>query len=179
MVRGRHSPSDRWQRVEKILDRVLDLQDEAAIAAAIDELCGDDAELRQEVDELIAASADESDLLEQPISEVVPEVLSALELAFEEDDAMPAAGHTLGAYRLTEIIGRGGMSVVYLAERADRQFEKQVAVKVMSSGVASPEAERRFLTERQILADLEHPGIGRLLDGAELGGLRLVSGNGG
>jgi len=161
----RDSASDRWQRVEKILDRILDLQDEAAISAATDELCGDDAELRREVEELIAASKEGKDLLEQPIDKVVPEVLSTLERVFEEDDAVPTAGQTLGAYRLKEIIGRGGMGVVYLGERADDQFEKQVAIKVMSSGVAGPETERRFLTERQILADLEHPGVGRLLDG--------------
>ncbi len=57
------------------------------------------------------------------------------------------------------------MGVVYLAERADRQFEKQVALKAMSVEFASPELERRFLVERQILAGLVHPGIGRLLDG--------------
>jgi serine/threonine protein kinase/Tfp pilus assembly protein PilF len=74
-------------------------------------------------------------------------------------------GQTVGAYRLTGVIGHGGMGTVYRAVRADDQFEKTVAIKVLRFPDGSPAELERFLRERQILASLEHPGIARLLDG--------------
>lgn len=71
----------------------------------------------------------------------------------------------IGAYRLVELIGRGGMGSVYLAERADREFEHQVAIKLVSAGLNAPIVHRRFLAERQILARFEHPNIARLYEG--------------
>src|SRR5690606_34558853 len=61
--------------------------------------------------------------------------------------------------------GRGGMGTVYLAERADGAFEKEVALKLVKRGMDTDEVLRRFHRERQILAGLDHPGIARLLDG--------------
>src|SRR5262249_40620829 len=73
---------------------------------------------------------------------------------------------TFGGYRLLKLLGSGGMGEVYLAERDDEQFQQRVAIKLMGAGLAMrPEAVRRFLEERQILATLAHPNIGRLLDG--------------
>ena len=74
---------------------------------------------------------------------------------------MPAR---LGPYRLLEEIGRGGMGAVYLAERADGEFEGRVAIKVVRSDLGGAETRRRFLRERQLLADLDHPQIATLLD---------------
>jgi len=71
----------------------------------------------------------------------------------------------VGPYRLVEEVGRGGMGTVWLAERADGQFEQRVALKLIKRGMDSDEILSRFLRERQILARLEHPNIGRLLDG--------------
>jgi eukaryotic-like serine/threonine-protein kinase len=62
-------------------------------------------------------------------------------------------------------LGRGGMGVVYLGERADGQFRKQVAIKLITSRRHDARMERRFRRERQIQAQLEHSGIARLLDG--------------
>jgi eukaryotic-like serine/threonine-protein kinase len=73
----------------------------------------------------------------------------------------------IGNYRILSELGEGGMGAVYLAERDDEQFKKQVAVKFIRRGFASPNALRRFRDERQILATLEHNGIARLLDGGE------------
>ncbi len=70
-----------------------------------------------------------------------------------------------GPYRVLAHLGSGGMGSVYLAERDDDQFRKQVALKVIRAGSVLPEMLRRFRSERQILAVLEHPGIARLLDG--------------
>jgi len=71
----------------------------------------------------------------------------------------------IGPYRVVRELARGGMGVVYLAERADGQFEQRVALKLMKRGMDSEEIHQRFLAERQILAQLTHPHIARLLDG--------------
>ena len=71
----------------------------------------------------------------------------------------------VGSYRLVEELGRGGMSVVYRAERADGLYQQTVALKVLQESVFTPGLGERFRQERQILARLEHPGIARLLDG--------------
>ncbi len=75
------------------------------------------------------------------------------------------AGRRVGNYILVREIGRGGMSVVYLAERADQAYEHQVAVKLVYPGLFDPRLAERLVQERQILARLEHPNIARLLDG--------------
>lgn len=80
-----------------------------------------------------------------------------------EDDTEP--GRLIGPYRILRELGRGGMGVVYLAERADGAYEQQVAFKLLPPSLGSEALNRRFLLERQILARLEHPGIARLLDG--------------
>jgi eukaryotic-like serine/threonine-protein kinase len=74
-------------------------------------------------------------------------------------------GVTIGPYRVLRELARGGMGAVYLAERADGQFEQRVALKLIKRGMDSDEIHRRFLAERQILARLSHPNIARLLDG--------------
>ena len=79
--------------------------------------------------------------------------------------ADPDAGKLFGRYRIIRTIGVGGMGTVYLAERADRQFRQQVAVKALRPGLEHGEVLRRFLVERQTLAGLEHPNIVHLLDG--------------
>ncbi len=79
------------------------------------------------------------------------------------DPAVPNA--KFGAYRAVALLGRGGMSTVYRAERADGQFEQTVALKIMAPHLAGPEFLRRFETERQLLASLSHNNITRLLDG--------------
>jgi serine/threonine-protein kinase len=76
-----------------------------------------------------------------------------------------APGSRLGVYRLVSELGRGGMSIVYLATRSDDEFEQTVAVKVLRQGPVNPDLSNRLLAERQILARLSHPNIARLLDG--------------
>lgn len=73
-------------------------------------------------------------------------------------------GQRLGDYELVRELGRGGMGAIYLARRADEEFEKEVAIKVLKRGTDTDEVLRRFRAERQILARLEHPNIARLLD---------------
>ncbi|HEX8802464.1 MAG TPA: serine/threonine-protein kinase, partial [Terriglobales bacterium] len=83
--------------------------------------------------------------------------------AVEVEDAM--VGRHLGAYQIVRRIAIGGMATVYLAIRADAEYRKQVAIKLLTSGFDSPEIMRRFRNERQTLAALDHPNIVKLLDG--------------
>lgn len=76
----------------------------------------------------------------------------------------PAPGSLFGSYRLVRLLGRGGMSAVYLAERADGEVTQNVAIKLLRYGSDEPAFRDRFLRERQILASLNHHGIARLLD---------------
>ncbi len=73
-------------------------------------------------------------------------------------------GQLAGAYRITREIGRGGMGAIYLARRADEEFEKEVAIKLLKRGTDTDEVMRRFRAEREILARLDHPNIAHLLD---------------
>jgi serine/threonine protein kinase/Flp pilus assembly protein TadD len=154
---------DEWSRIEAILDEVLELEPSArddAIARA----CGTDARLRQQVESLVAADSGAAAFLETPAAEYAAGLVraaSASEPIVREEDA----GDVVGPYRLIREIGRGGMGRVFLAARADGQFEQQVALKLVRSGPYGHEILQRFLRERQILARLQHPHIARLLDG--------------
>ena len=81
------------------------------------------------------------------------------------EDQPAAPERRIGPYRLLRELGHGGMGTVYLAARADEQFQKRVALKVIRSGADSAEVVRHFKRERQILAGLDHPNIAKLLDG--------------
>ncbi|HEX5732783.1 MAG TPA: protein kinase [Blastocatellia bacterium] len=83
----------------------------------------------------------------------------------EEEQAELMHEPDIGPYRIIRRIGQGGMGAVYLAARADDQYQKQVAIKLVRTGMGSDFVVRRFRNERQILASLDHPNIARLLDG--------------
>src|SRR5262245_4497900 len=94
---------------------------------------------------------------------------------FLEPEGEPAPGMRLGPYRLIERIGEGGMGVVYRAARDDGEFRREVAIKVVGGQLLAPEAERRFIQERQILARLDHLNIVRMLDGGVSEGRRFLA----
>ena len=81
------------------------------------------------------------------------------------DAAEPWTGRRIGPYSVVRELGRGGMGAVYLAERADGQYQQRVALKLIKRGMDSEQVLARFRAERQILASLDHPNIARLLDG--------------
>ena len=91
-----------------------------------------------------------------------------------DDDAPAETPATIGPYRILGEIGRGGMGIVYRAERADGEVVRQVALKLAGGRLFAPEAERRFIRERQILAQLAHPHIVALLDGGVANGQRYL-----
>jgi serine/threonine protein kinase/tetratricopeptide (TPR) repeat protein len=123
----------------------------------LDRSCGPDAELRRDVQRLLDASADADEFLNDLARRAIAPFAST------QPEPVPE-GRRLGAYRLIRELGRGGMGAVYLAERADEQYEKQVAVKLLPLGLGSAAARERFVAERRVLAQLEHPGIARLVD---------------
>jgi len=153
----RTSP-ERWQEIEALLDRVLDAPEpdrEAILATA-------DASLRREVEQLLEASERAGGRFEEPPLLVARDVLlQTIDLARDQ----VASGDEIGAYRITRLLGRGGMGAVYEAERADGAFEKKVAIKIVKRGMDTDEIIRRFRHERQILARLEHPNIAGIIDG--------------
>ncbi len=150
-------PADRdLQRLPEamaILDELLDAgPDECRLR--LQRLRATDIELAGLVKRLLAADRDDDDRLEQPPP--VPRL---------DEPPERMIGRQLGAWRLVELIGQGGMGVVYRAERADGQFQQECALKLIAVGLGQVQARQRFLRERQILASLQHDNIAALIDG--------------
>jgi eukaryotic-like serine/threonine-protein kinase len=146
---------DSWKRVEAVLNEALELRPEDR-SAYLDRACAGDPELRREVDSLLATVDKSLGFIEQPLHKV------AKHLAEESE----GPGSRIQSYQLLRVIGEGGMGKVYLAARADDQFNQQVAIKLLQASFAQTTTMLlRFRGERQILADLDHPNIARLLDG--------------
>ncbi|HYC09366.1 MAG TPA: protein kinase [Steroidobacteraceae bacterium] len=152
--------AERWQRLEEIFQSALDCPPQGR-AAWLDAACSGDVELRREVDSLLAAH--EHGELDFTRRAAFVEALQVL----EQRTAHLRDGQRIGPYRIVRELGRGGMGRVYLAARADQAFEKQVAIKVVERGPDSEEVTRRFESERQILARLDHPNITRIIDGGQ------------
>lgn len=138
--------------VDRVLDEILQVAP-AERSARLKRACGGNSDLRMEVARVLAA-CESARILDLPAIEFIP---AAPESGF--------GGARLGPYRVLKELARGGMGIVLLAERADGHFEQLVALKVIKQGMDSDEIRRRFLTERQILARLQHANIARLLDG--------------
>ena len=147
-----------WERVKEIFAAACELPG-AARPAFLTEACAGDPALRREVDSLLAAySGIGESFLEEPAADGVLALIGQRET--EE-----WIGRRIGAYRVLAELGSGGMGTVFLAARADAEFERQVAIKVIRRGLDRTEIVSRFRQERQILAGLDHPNIARLLDG--------------
>src|SRR5262245_38642639 len=145
-----------WARIKAILADALDLAP-AGRAEFLDAACAGDTAIRTEVESLLNADSGQWAFFDAPPTVRLPDV---------EMPAPPSrVGERVGAYELLSELGRGGMGMVFLARRADDQFQKKVAIKLIRSGMASDVALERFRSERQISASLEHPNIARLLDG--------------
>lgn len=149
--------SHRWKQIKTILEEALEQPPELCRSWARS-ACGDDVELWAEVESLLEHEAELDHFIEEP-------VLAAVSRAFEELERLDA-GEKIGPYRLLRLLGKGGMGAVYLAAR-EEGFEQRVALKLINPGAASEDTIRRFESERQILARLEHPNIARLLDGGK------------
>lgn len=142
----------RWQRLKNILADALEQTSFEERTAVLRRSCADDTTLFREAEKLLAHDTAAFEEFAE---------FAAMHLRHDERDRI---GERVGAYAIVRELGRGGMGAVYLAERADGQFEKRVAIKVLKRGTDTDEVLRRFRIERQILANLEHPNITRLLD---------------
>lgn len=125
--------------------------------------CGGDPLLRREVESLLLSFDENRGLFQSGTFGVSAAELAAMVL--DEDEEPSAVGQRVGPYRLVAEIGRGGMGAVYLAKRDDDEYEKMVAVKLIRWGMNPTAVAARLRRERQILANLDHPNIARLLDG--------------
>jgi serine/threonine protein kinase/tetratricopeptide (TPR) repeat protein len=146
---------ERWAQVKHVLYAVLDLQPELR-SRYLDEACADDRCLRDEVESFVLSHA-----------QIEPDFLPTIanDSGFETvQPKLPLVGRMLGQYKVVQEIGSGGMGEVYRAVRADDQYDREVAIKVMRWGFHTESALRRFKAERQILASLSHPNIAGLLD---------------
>lgn len=150
----------RWDQVESLFHEALDLPGPQRNDYVQRRSAGD-PKLAEQVGKMLAAMDRQTDTLDRGVA------LSQRGQTPPAEDDLPLSPNDLvGSYRVLRAIGRGGMGDVYLAERADGQFEQRVALKVMRTRT---EAHlERFHAERRILARLEHPGIARLIDGGLL-----------
>jgi eukaryotic-like serine/threonine-protein kinase len=145
---------ERFQRIESIFHRVVDL-DPAEQTAQLRAACDGDDTLEGDVRRLLRHDPGEG----RRVAETI-EAVKSLPPVDERFD-----GRRLGPYRVVRELGRGGMGVVFEAARDDDAFQKRVALKVATTAAYSPDFVARFRQERQVLARLEHPHIARLLDG--------------
>lgn len=146
---------ERWQQIEELFRTVVHRPPHER-DAHLTQICNGDEELRQEVLALLAKDTTD-DVLRHPIANAV------WSLAYETTSDL--TNTRIGSYRLTRLLGHGGMGAVYEAVRDDDQFQQQVALKLIKRGMDTAFVRERFLRERQILASLDHPYIARLMDG--------------
>ena len=159
VARRNNITPQRWQQVKQVLSQALEL-DTGPRRSFLDSACASDAELRAEIDLLLDQHVDTGDdMIEQCASD------AAARLRLNEGTSQE--GTRLGPYKIVREIGHGGMGAVYLAERDDEQYRQQVAIKLIKPGLGGELIRKRFRNEMQILADLSHPNIARLLDGGE------------
>ncbi|MCP3959385.1 MAG: serine/threonine protein kinase [bacterium] len=151
-----------WQQVWEVFEQAITRTPEER-PAYLEEACGDDSKLRRAVEGMLAADQETESFLDQPLghggggSPASPRAAVA--------SGILPRGTMVGPYRVLRQIGQGGMSTVYLSERADDAFPRQVALKLVRPGMESASILRRLRTERLILASLDHPYIARLYDG--------------
>jgi serine/threonine-protein kinase len=153
----------RWTQIQTLFESALE-RDPDERDAFLQTACADDPDLLAEVRSLLAADAEAHPLLDSLALDAI-----ALPTDLLPDGILPSEGERVGPYRIVRPLGRGGMGAVFLAERADGQFEQRVALKLIRGGAASGQIVRRFQSERQILARLQYPHIARLLDGGLTG----------
>ena len=151
-------PASRWGALRNLLGEVLELPADQRLQALRERIT--DPGLLAEAEQLLGFEHEAGKMFS------VTGWLTDSETAERAEFVEGIAEDTqIGAYRVLRELGRGGMGAVYLAERSDGAYQQRVAIKVLQERISSPEMERRFRSERQILAGLVHPGIARLLDG--------------
>ncbi len=171
---------ERWTRMQQLFDAALDM--EPAERAGYLARSEADSGLRDEVARLLESEDEAAALAERVKTDAARILAEAVRAGFAppaagahgdtpdprlspDDEGLADEGRRIGPYRILRRLGSGGMGAVFLAERADGQFEQRVALKLIKRGMDTEEILRRFRSERQILARLEHPSVARLHDG--------------
>jgi hypothetical protein len=147
-----HIQEDRAKGI--VLD-ALDIESPEKRAAYVEAQCGDDAELHDEVTDLLHRHENIGDFLEPPVPGLAP--------TFDAPPITERPGTMVGRYKLLEEIGEGGMGLVFLA-RQEEPVKRDVALKVIKPGMDSRQVIARFEAERQTLALMDHPNIARVID---------------
>ncbi len=148
---------DRWSELSELVEQASSLPPEKVESFCID-ACGEDQELYRMLRELLAHNNQIDTRLKESISTL------ATDLGPDKIEV----GEIVGSYKIEELLGKGGMGEVYLASRADGEFEKKVAIKVVRDRIPGPAGLEMFRNERQIMANLNHPSIPTLVDAGQL-----------
>jgi serine/threonine protein kinase/tetratricopeptide (TPR) repeat protein len=144
---------EKWDQVKELFTLALE-RDPEERSGFLRQACGGDDSLRSEIESLLSSFDGTTSFLEDcPAADLL------------SPQSRPMAGRRIGAYRIIREIGQGGMAVVYLGERDDQNYRKQVAIKMVKPGIDTEQVLHRFRNERQTLAALDHPDIVKLLDG--------------
>src|SRR5438132_7229327 len=152
--------SANWTQVRELFHAAVELAPHDR-EAFLRTNCAGNNEVHHEVSGLLSAHESAGDFIRQPALVDV----GLVENEEPTNGQSSVIGQKIGHYQVISELGRGGMGAVYLAARADESFDKQVALKLIKRGMDSDAIIKRFVMERQILANLDHPNIARLIDG--------------
>src|SRR5438552_16947229 len=137
-----------------LFDEVSEIEPEEARREFLNQACGTDAALREQIDQLLRANETAGGFLADPKREARPDSAA---VSFKEGDR-------IDRYKLLQQIGEGGCGVVYMAEQTD-PVQRRVALKIIKLGMDTKQVIARFEAERQALAMMDHPNIAKVLDG--------------
>lgn len=147
---------DNWKKIKQLFTQALELESNQREQFLQDNTQGEE-NIYQQVKQMLIMDSEQSSSITQSVTNNIQSLIS------EQFSIQP--GDRLGSYEIESIIGEGGMGAVFQAHRIDEEFTQKVAIKVIHSGSLNTDTLQRFQNERQILADLNHPNIARLLDG--------------
>ena len=152
--------SELWKRLQELWPLVLEVEPERRDEFLV-KACGEDSKLLNEIRSLLASHGTAGDFLETPAAE-----LAARAIAAQAESSLSGSleGQLISHYRILNMIGRGGMGTVWLAERCDGRFERKVAIKFLNVAALDEASAERFKREGTILGKLAHPLIAELID---------------
>ena len=166
-----------WGQIKEIYDRALDLSGDEREWFLV-EACGDDADLRREVESLLAAHENAGTFLQAPAVKVAARVIVTDEFTSTVAAELPAApqliGQELANYKIISLLGKGGMGEVYLAE--DARLQRKVALKLLPPQFTNDaDRVRRFDREARAISSLNHPNIVTVFDIGQAGALHFIA----
>ncbi|HKK62072.1 MAG TPA: serine/threonine-protein kinase [Bacteroidales bacterium] len=157
-----------WERVENIVDDVLQINDPDERTSYIQEECANDPKLKKEVTDLLSSIESSGSFWDSMLyssSKLMNELKQKQAGSSSGSGSPKVLPEKIGSYKIKKLIGKGGMGYVYLAEHLSRQFNTKVALKIIRREINQQDRIRRFVQERKILSRLNHPNIARLYDG--------------